>query len=84
MHGEIPANVPSRLPYKQPPRSPRRGLLVSDHLKRNVRVSEKQVAINIGAMELNRDGVANILRGKTLPLVISEEADYTKPSLNQP
>ena len=39
------------------------------------RVSEKQVAINIGVMELNKDAVANILRGKTLPLKISKEAD---------
>ena len=41
------------------------------------RVSEKQVAINIGVTELNKDGVANILRGKTgpLPLKISKEAD---------
>ena len=41
------------------------------------RVSEKQeVTINIGVMELSKDGVSYILRGKTLPLKISKEADY--------
>ena len=41
------------------------------------RVSAKQeITINIGVMELNKDGVANILSGKTLPLKISKEADY--------